>query len=145
MHTGAHSTRTHKPSEWEHRGETARTPYCCDGSMGLAVTTAPAGYGLDGSAMVLFSHTKPHHGVTLFIIFYTNKTPPKPNQRIHQQNTPKTKPTHTPTKHPQNQTNIEYSRRSRGGRPRRVLGRPAHKPQCTHTHTAPYQVTVPRG
>ncbi len=47
------------------------------------------------------------------------------------------------SKTPQNQTNNEYSRRSRGGRPRRVLGRPAHKPQCTHT--APYQVIVSRG
>jgi hypothetical protein len=44
------------------------------------------------------------------IIFYTNKTPPNPD-------------------------NNEYSRRSRGGRPRRVFGRPAHKPQCTHTQS----------
>jgi hypothetical protein len=57
------------------------------------------------------------HGWCGEIVFYTSKSPPKPNN--------------------------EYSRRSRGGRPRRVLGRPAHRPQCTHT--APYQVIVQRG
>ncbi len=48
---------------------------------------------------------------------------------LHQQNTPK--------------THNEYGRRSRGGRPRRVLERPAHRPQCTHR--APYQVIAQRG